>query len=177
MPILPRLQFSIRTLIVSVLLVAICLATNRAYLRWYAHKYPSHYVFSVLRNQIHDGDTFEHVAQYFERAERTDFDAPNVRKVWSTRPWTIQPGDDIWHFRNASSGVFIQFRDGRVVNHPTSDYAEPDRIAQLNHHPVPPPFLRYGVWPYCLLVLAAGGSILVAIDSRTRSRSTSNRLT
>src|SRR5437870_206594 len=69
---LPRLQFSMRTLIVSVLLVAICLATNRAYLRWYVHKYPSHYVFSVLHDQIHDGDTFEHVAQYFESAEKTD---------------------------------------------------------------------------------------------------------
>jgi hypothetical protein len=169
-----RLQFSLRTLIVSLLLVAICLATNRAYRRWYAHKYPSHYLYSVLRDQIHDGDTFEHVARYFERAEQTDFDARNVRNVWSTRPWPIQPGDDIWHFRNASSGVLIQFRDGRVVNHPTSDYAEPDRIAQMNHHPVPPLFLHYGIWPYCLLVQAAGGLILVALDSRVRSCSTTN---
>jgi hypothetical protein len=174
---LKHLQFSIRTLLLIVLLVAICLATNRTYVRWYAHKYPSHYIYSVCRDQIRDGDTFKHVAQYFERAEQTDFAAPNARNVWSTRPWTIRPGDDIWHFHNKSSGVLIQFRDGRVVNHPTSDYADIDRMAQQNHHPVPPFFFCYGVWPFCLFVVAVGGLILVAIDKRARSRTTSNGLT
>jgi hypothetical protein len=163
------LQFSIGTLLAIVFLIAVCLAIVRAYDRWYAHRYSAHYMFSLLHHQIRNGDTFQDVARYFDTAVKTDRDAPNVQKIWSQRSWVIQPGDEIWHFGMRSSGVYLQFRDGRVVNHVNSDYVEADRMAQLNHQPVPPLVSRFGPWPLCFMVLGGGGCILVMLDNRARN--------
>jgi len=173
-----KMRYRLRTLLVGISLFAICLACSRVYDHWYAQRYSAHYLFSLLHNRIHDEDTFQQVATYFQTATKTDPSSANVKMIWSSRSWVIQPGDEIWHFKIGSSGVYLQFRDGKVVNHQNRDFAYPDDMAQRNHGPVPPTLLRYGIWPICLCATVAMGSILVAIKIRSRLRhrpSTDNR--
>jgi len=161
-----RPQFSIRTLLIGVLLIALCLASARAFNYWYAHKYTAHNLFSHLHDRIHNGDTFQKVVRYFKTTEKVESTTPYVQKLWSARSWDIQPGDEIWRFGERSNGVYLQFRDGRLINHSNSDYANPDQVARLNGDSVPPMFFRYGVWPLCIVILGVGGLMIIAIERR-----------
>jgi len=173
MPKFPRMQFSIRTLLGVVLLVGFCLTGDRAYSRWFQHKYSQYHMYLLLRDRIHNGDSVQEVSQLFQTAEKVDPADQKIQKIWSSHSWTIEAGDEMWRFGHQSAGVVLQFRDGRLVNSSGRDFNDPAGIAALNRHPVPPIYLRYGIWPICVVALVIGGSILIAIDNRAPRESTS----
>jgi len=144
----PR-QFSTRTLLALMGLVAVCLAAHRLHYAWYVRNYPGHYLDSLLYARVHNGYARVDIARLFASGARVDVQTnPNVQRVWTSRQWPIAPGDEIWHFHDAyRHGVYLQFRDGRLVNHSNADFADPDKLAQINQQPQPPWPVRYGVWP------------------------------
>jgi len=164
----PR-QFFIRTLLVMVTLAAVCLASHRVYSSWYAQNYPGHFLYRLLHTQVHNGDTLEEVSRQFNTAVEVDAsNVTNVVKLWNSRGWSIPPEDEIWHFSHASGrGIYLQFRDGRVVNYPYFDFADPDALAQMNNDPLPPLLLRRGIWPIALVVLVLTGGVLTLCDKKS----------
>ncbi len=170
---MPRSQFSIRTLLLLVALTAVCLSIHRVYQSWYVQSYTLHSLHSFLSTGINNGDSFDKVAGHFETAAKVDIASNDqVRDLWKYKGWAIQPHDEIWHFiYSKGRGVWIQFRDGRVVNFRASDFADPDRNARVNREPVPPLLLRHGIWPLCLAIFVVGSCVLVALDKRARGAS------
>jgi hypothetical protein len=166
---LPR-QFSIRSLLLMVALAAVCLTIHRVYHHWYLQNYSGYSLYLLLGTQVHNGDTFEEVAGHFGKAVKVDLSKePSMQRVWDSRGWTILPGDEFWRFRHSTrNGVTLQFRDGRVVNFQPSDYADADALAKLNRAPIPPRWLRRGVWPVCLLIFIVGSCVLVLMEKKTR---------
>ncbi len=169
------MRFSIRTLLLIVALAAACLATHRAYQHWYTQNYPLHALDSLLSTRVNNGDTFEAVSANFEKAVRMDLmtqdNQQNVLYLWNHRGWEILPDDEIWHFEYAQGhGVWLQFRDGRVVNFQRRDFADPDKNAQVNRAPIPPLLLRKGIWPLCSVVFVLGTCVLVLVDRKERGR-------
>ena len=166
----PR-QFSTRTLLAFMALVAVCLAAHRLYSAWYVRNYPGHYLHSLLNSQVHNGDTRADVARFYDTAVKVDVQAdPNVQQLWNSRKWAIDVGDEVWHFSGSSGhGVYLQFRAGQLINHRNSDFADPDRLAKMNRQPLPPVALRYGVWPYCVALFVITGVVILLFDKRTKA--------
>jgi hypothetical protein len=95
---------------------------------------------------------------------------PNLLRVWTSRKWPIAPDDEFWHFRDAyGHGVYLQFRDDRLINFPHADFADPYQLALINQLPRPPWPLRYGVWPYSIPLVAVVGWLLLRLDKRNRA--------
>jgi hypothetical protein len=163
-------QFSIRALFLAVTIIGSCLACDRAYKRWYVRKYTGHYVFSVLRDSVHDGDKPDEIALLFETATKVNASEPIIQNLWKSRSTPIVPDDEFWRFGCGDHGFFGQFRDSRLVHHRARDYANLDQVAQLNHFPVPPKLLRYGVWPFCIALLGIGGILLFAMRHKRLRR-------
>jgi leucyl aminopeptidase (aminopeptidase T) len=111
------MRYRLRTLMLIVALAAVCLTISRAYQFWYVRNYPLHSLNALVGAHVHNGDTFREVAKHFTKAVKVDFDKdPQVQMVWTSRGWTVLPGDEIWRFTHSRSGTTLQFREGRVVN-------------------------------------------------------------
>jgi len=167
--ILPR-TFSIRSLLAIVALAGVCLACHRIGQGWNSQNYPAYDLYSLLHTRVHDGDSLRDVARHFQTAVKVDLsNDPSAQRVWSSRAWTIRPGDEIWHFANSPrNSVYLQFHEGAVVNHRSSDFADPTGLAILNHHPIPPILLRH-LLPICIGVFVGGACLLVMTDRRKRT--------
>ena len=172
---LPR-QLSLRTLLVLMALVAVCLVAHRSYRTWYIRHYPGHYLHTVLLPNVHNGDTRQEVALLFASGDRVDMQTDSNVQKWNFRPWPILPGDEFWQFSDSSGHrVYLQFRNGLLVNHPKANFVNADWHGQINQQP--PLLLRYGVWPYGVALIVTVGYLLLAFDQKPRpSRINSSRL-
>jgi len=160
-------RYQLRTLLLIIAPAAMCLTIHRVYQRWYLQNYSVYSLWVLLGTQVQNGDTLEEVARHFRKAEKVDPNDPKTTLLWNQRNWTILPGDEIWSFQYSSrNGVNFQFRDGRVVNFQPSDYADVDALAKMNRDPVPPRWLRWGAWPYCLVMFVVGSCVLILIEKK-----------
>lgn len=152
----PR-RFSLRTLLAALAVIAMCLAAQRAYRDWYARNYPAFYISTVVHTRIRNGESLPAVLRRFDSMRPVEGAAElaTLQRVWRQNGWRIEERDEFFHFSIGSRhGAWIQFRGGHVVNAPGGAH-DLDQIAQLNNYPAPPIWLRYGVWPFCILLAAA----------------------
>jgi hypothetical protein len=126
----------------------------------------------IVMGNIKIGDSFDDVARYFKSAKEIEAADPMIQKVWQSRPWPIQDEDRFWHFEDSSGrhGAVFQFRQGYVVNHQASDFADPDRLANMNHFPSPPILFRYGFWPLFTVAVGISAAVLFLIDRTGKRR-------
>jgi hypothetical protein len=155
-----RRRFSLRFLFVLVAIIAVTLAVQDAHDDWYVRTYSSYHLWSLLRDRIRHGDSKEEIARHFdEMRQPNERDMDHVRKIWlSRRGWTIEPGDEFIHFgTKAGTGVFFQFRDGKLMNHQPSDYADLALLARMNKANYPSWLVRHSSF------ITAGASALLCV--------------
>jgi hypothetical protein len=151
-------RFSLRTLFLIVTLVAAFLACHRVYRSWIATAYSAYYVNDVLQSQVHNGDSVQETARHFNTArpitEEDTNELDRITLIWGLRQWDIEDGDEFHCFQSPNTGVYLQFRHGKLINHQNSDYDNLELLAQINRQPFPPLVLRYGAWPFFLAAVA-----------------------
>lgn len=149
--------------------IAIGFAGDRYYQQLYARNYPGYHVIAVLHG-IQNGNTFDDLAGQFKSAEQLDEANSSVQKISQARVGLIQKGDEFWRFGDVSGRHFalFQFRNGLVVNHESSNYADPARLAAMNRFPIPPIILRFGFWQIYAKAIFIGVAMLAAV-ARVRS--------
>lgn len=162
---MPRLRFSLRTLLVVTTLIAIGFAGERYYQHVYVHSFPYYHVQAVLRG-LRNGDTYEDVAKHFISVESVD--PTEVRELMKgfSQNSRIADGDQFWRFKDPSGGfdATLHFRNGLLVNYQPSHFDDPVRMAKLNHQPVPPLFLRFGFWPIFAIAVGFVAAMTVVIS-------------
>ena len=105
----------------------------------------------MLHSDVSDGDSIDKIARYFHYARNVNaMELETVQDVWDSRGWKIEEEDEFRHFGIKLSsmnlrpwdpplhlsvkhgpGVFLQFRDGKLVNHQSKDYADPEALIRL----------------------------------------------
>jgi hypothetical protein len=164
---LPR-QYSLRTLAIVIVFISLCLAADRAWRAWYVRNYVGYYVSEVTYRRVSNGDSYHDVLRHFAtvRPVGSEEERATLKRVWGQNAWPIEEGDEFFHFSvPPGHGVWVQFRDGRVVNHP-GRRGDLGILAQINKYPAPPIWLRLGIWPYCVLIALVGMLVMWVRSSR-----------
>ena len=156
-----NLRFSISSMLLAVVVTSAGLALSLGSKQWYESNHSGHALCAVV-DTIENGDSLQSVRQKFHGAIAVGHDDPFVQNVWQQRSWPIEPNDEFFHFLfNGEFGVYMQFRDNRVVNH-TDRFFENDIIRQMKNNTKPPVIFAYGVRPiqYGIYSLAGLGIVL-----------------
>ena len=174
-----RLNYSIRTLLVAIAIVAAYFPMRDVYATWRrARLQTTHQIFSDYETlaMIHEGDSVQDVTRYY----------PMLSSVPSnTAPWTtvanglqsagqsVQPSDEFYRYTLREEGMYgyLQFRDAKLVNHPDAVFSDPIANAARNGAALPAIFDRIGFFPIYLVMAAVAGvfcSIAVRLNGRIR---------
>ena len=157
-------QFSLRKLLVAVMLVALYFPCDQVYRYWLASTYGYSYVEAVIALELHNGDTIKQVGRQFHQmrlltpASDSEY-LTNLAMVWSNRGLPIQENDEFFHASlRGGAGAYLQFRDGRLVNLWNTAYIDSHKLA-----PSPPPDnlarLRF------IAIYLAGAVLVLLADS------------
>ena len=115
-------QFSIRTLLILVALVAFYFPFDKAYRKWLARNHGGSYVAAVLHSELHEGDNLDSVAAHFDSIRlltpSTDNDyLLNLAAICSRKGLSIQEFDEFYRVSVSSGpGAYLQFRNRKLVN-------------------------------------------------------------
>ena len=176
-------QFSLRTLIVTITLIAIYFVASMLYRNWFEKAY-SFYTSAERVASLENGLSLNRVSALYSTTQRinpTDLVDPApgengkilrpdgfslaspsmIRKLRDTFD-QMGPGDELYSFKDRNGGgVDLQFRDGKLINFPRALYA-PEQLAKLNKFPFPNAALRFGILPYYVPIAL----LLVLVDYR-----------
>ena len=118
-------QYSLRTFLVVVALVATYFPCQRIYLScyrsWLANNHGSFYVDTVRNSDLRPGDTLQEVGRHFDKMQMvTDLDAAKMKEIVESRvrmKMEILEGDQFYYASLLNgAGMDLQFRDGHLVN-------------------------------------------------------------
>lgn len=128
------LQYSLRTFLVVVALVATYFPCHRIYRSWLANNYGSFYVDTVRNSYLRNGDTLQEVVRHFDKMQMvTDLNAAQMKEIvegWAGMKLTILEDDQFFHASLLNgAGMDLQFRDGQLVN-------LWKKAAKVNQHPL-----------------------------------------
>ena len=156
-------------------LFATYLMASRQYQNWFDHRY-SYYALAMKLAELHNGMSFDRVQSSFSGSTRlqpsdlVDLGPTERGKIRhgngfrNASPSLINmvkglfkqmaPGDELYVFEDLTgSRAYLQFRNGKLVNHnpalcvPTAD------LANINRVPFPNFALRFGILPYFVLLV------------------------
>ena len=152
-------QYSLRTLIVAVVVVAAYFPLARIYHSWFTKTYRQFYLTSVLGSKIHDGDSVGDVARHFDShrllSSLSSNDARTIKyltEYCGLHNLRIEEHDEFHSFSISRGGVDLQFRDGKLVNLQNNLYIDVRKLSQMNDYPLPNPMLSFGFWPLYLIL-------------------------
>jgi hypothetical protein len=168
-------RYSIRTLLVAVTLVAAYFPCAKTYHSWFVNKYAGYYNGSLV-SQVQNGDSINDVSELFDSMRlltpADEHDMRNIASVWASQKLDIEEGDQLFHFSCVSGhGVYLQFRDGRLVNFPNGAYKDARKLAEINNDPIPHALLLMGVWPYYVVCIGFASVMFALFYRRRRKRS------
>lgn len=145
-------RVSLRTLMAMFALIGLCITAHQAHRRWYFENY-SWYDSTLALASISNGDSVEDIAKYFDTAEIADDElAAIVHERWG---YPTQEGDEIVVFSfGGESAAYLQFVNGKLVNHRSAAFGNVAFIAQANNRSIPPMVHRHGGWILSAAILA-----------------------
>ena len=133
-------------MLVVIAIVSSGMASGIATKNWYESNYSGHAVCASL-DSIKNGDSLPTVLRYFHGSEQVQRDDPFVQDVWEQNSWSIEPNDEFHHVLfDGEFGAYLQFRDGRLINH-EDRYLVDERIRQKNNNSKPPMIFKFGLRP------------------------------
>ena len=164
-----RLRFGIRTLLLSLAVVAVFFPFQSFYSHWFRSSYSGYHVHQTLRDYVSVGDSFEYVSSLFDRTEsRTkqwiDKHAPVLLSRKSI--FADHENGDEYHIFTVDGGnvrALFQFRDGLVVNHLNNLYQFPYSSVKHPNDKSPSLFFRIGATPSYIAVLLSLGLFAWAV--------------
>ena len=180
-------QFSLRTLILTVTLVAIYFVATSLYERWFESAY-SRYASAKRVASLENGISLNRVSALYSTTHKiglTDLVDPGPKQngkilrpdgfTFASRSMItllrekldqMPPGDELYSFKDGNGGgVHLQFHDGKLINHPRASY-DPIQLAKLNNFPIPNAALRFGILPYYLPI----AFLIIFFDYRLQHR-------
>ena len=180
-------QFSLRTLIVTITLVAIYFVAAILYRSWFESVY-SQYTSAKRVASLENGISLNRVSALYSTTNRINlsdliepgttqhgkvlrpggvtFVSPSTIRLLRERFDQMAPGDELYSFSDRNrGGVHLQFRDGKLINHPRTLY-DPEPLAKMNNFPFPNAFLRFGILPYYVPIAI----LLILVDYRLQQR-------
>ncbi len=125
-----RPRFSVQFLLLGVTFVGLCLAGWNAYHAWYRHNHGREFINTQLHSSLRNGDSVEHVSARLG-VEGVDVDTDRtlgskvpglVRLMYAERESGLLSSDQLLSFSVGRSGVTLQFRDGKLVNHDPTEF-------------------------------------------------------
>ncbi|MFT5300137.1 MAG: hypothetical protein ACI87E_005113 [Mariniblastus sp.] len=151
---MPRITFSIRTLLLAVTVVALYFPTHAFYDPWQQDRLRvSHHMyhdFTVLA-KLSEGDSVEDVCSNYTVIDRVDRDALREQLVGllSAMGTEVELKDEFYEYTVHGEGNFgyLQFRDGKLVNHSRDRFNDPVANTLRNGAQLPGAVDRMGVWP------------------------------
>jgi len=180
-------QFSLRTLIVTITLVAIYFVASILYRTCFESVY-SQYTSAKRVASLENGLSLARVSALYTTNHRINPSdlvdpgptgngkilrpggftsaSPSTIKLLRERFDQMVPGDELFSFKDRNGGgVYLQFRDGKLINHPRTLY-DPEQLSKLNRFPFPNVALRFGILPYYVPIAI----LLILIDYRLQQR-------
>lgn len=180
-------QFSLRSLIMVTFLVSFYFVATRLYGDWIKSAYPS-YTWAENRASLEDGQSLNSVSVLFESnqkinlADLVDLGPTQTGKIlgWGPRGFTyaspsvikemreiFDKGHERYTFTDRhGSAVFLQFSNGKLVNHPRGASFGAIHLAQTHNFPIPIAALRFGILPYYVPIAI----LLILVDYRLQQR-------
>jgi hypothetical protein len=186
-------QFSLRTLIVTITLMAIYFVASKFYQTCFESVY-SHYTSAERVASLENGLSLARVSALYSTTHRINLSdlvdpgptqngkilrpggftsaSPSTIKLLRERFDQMVPGDELYSFKDRNGGgVYLQFRDGKLINHPRTLY-DPEQLSKLNNFPFPNVALRFGILPYYVPIAL----LLILVDYRLQQRRTQHPL-
>ncbi len=185
-------QFSLRTLVVTITLIAIYFAASVLYRKWFESAY-SFYTSAKKVASLENGLSLSRVSALYSTTQRinpTDLVDPvpgENGKILRPDGFTyvspsmitklretfeqMAPGDELYSFKDRNGGVDLQFRDGKLVNFPRPLYA-PEQLAKLNKFPFPNAAFRFGILPFFVPIAL----MIILVDYQMQQRKNRPRL-
>ncbi|QDV22247.1 hypothetical protein [Aureliella helgolandensis] len=75
--------------------------------------------------------------------------SPSLITLLNDKLAKMEAGDELYCFDEPhGGGVYLQFRDGRLVNHVPNNYQPTIQLMEVNRLLLPPLFLRFGLLPF-----------------------------
>ena len=151
---LEQMNFSLRELLLLILLVSLYFPVQTAYKSWQRRHLEQSYPGYVSYDRIShakNGDELSIVRGYFPQLEPVD----NADAAVAIGDPTIRPDDEFFIFPAGHKVFrFIQFREGNLINYKTTNSVFAYETSKALNLPVPPWFVTIGHWPiYLGLVL------------------------
>lgn len=186
-----RWQFSLRSLILTISLVAFYFFATMLYRDWIQSAYPS-YAWAEDRASLQNGQSLDSVSALFETNQKislsdlVDLGPTQTGKILRPGGFTfaspsvimemreiLDKGYELYSFTDRyGDGVHLQFSNGKLINHPRGASYDAIRIAHMNSIPTPIATLRFGILPYYIPIAL----ILIFVDYRLQRRRISQRL-
>lgn len=152
-------RYSVRALILVLTLVAVYFPLARLYDSWFASTYGEYYTANVLGFRIHNGDSFRRVASYFGSHRPVGRDHQlgliSIEELCASNNLPIEEGDQFYRFSTpgSDSGVYLQFRDDKLINLTNTTYSNANSLARMNGNALPHPALTHGFLPLYLITV------------------------
>ena len=127
---MPRPRFSVQALLLGVTFVGLCLVCWNSYHQWYRHNHGDEFIGTQLYSKVRNGDSVQHVSARLA-AEGVDIDTDStlgsempgiVRRFYAERESGLLSSDQLLGFSLGRSGITLQFRDGKLVNHDPTQF-------------------------------------------------------
>ncbi len=172
-------------------LVAFYFFANMLYGGWFRSAYPS-YAWAENRASLENGQSLNSVSPLFETNQKIDpsdlvdlgptqsgkilrpggftYASPSVIREMRE---IFEKGHELYSFTDRyGSGVHLQFRNGKLVNHPREASFGAIHLAQTHNFPIPIAALRFGILPYYVPIAI----LLILVDYRLQQRKIQHRL-